>query len=100
MIARVWRGWAASGEDADAYEAHYRTDVRRELSKIDGFVEARLLRREVGGEVELVSITFFEGLDAVRGFAGDSYETAVVADAAREVLSRFEDTVAHYDIVT
>ncbi len=33
------------------------------------------------------SITFFTSLDAVRGFAGDDYEQAVVEDAARQALS-------------
>jgi hypothetical protein len=100
VIARVWQGWAASGDDADAYERHYRTDALAELGNIQGFVEAKLLRRDVGGEVELVSVTYFVDLEAVRGFAGDSYETAVVADGARAVLSRFEETVRHYDVVT
>jgi hypothetical protein len=33
----------------------------------------------------------------VRAFAGPDYETAVVADEAREVLVRFDDRVGHYD---
>jgi heme-degrading monooxygenase HmoA len=97
MIARVWRGWARP-EDADAYEAHYRSEVMDHLQGVDGFVEARLLRRPVGDEVELVSLTFFDDLDAVRRFAGPGYETAVVADAAREVLVRFDETVTHHDV--
>lgn len=99
MIARVWRGWAV-GENAEAYERHYRHVVETELAPIPGFVEARLGRRDLGHEVEFVSMTFFEDLDAVRGFAGDDYGTAVVADEARALLSRYDDTVAHYDIVT
>lgn len=97
MIARVWKGWAAV-DRADAYEAHYRTEVRESLEDVPGFVEARLLRRTVGDEVEFVSVTLFEDLDAVRAFAGALYETAVVADAARTVLSRFDESVAHYDV--
>ena len=97
MIARVWKGWA-SRELADRYDAHYRTEVRDELRGTPGFVEARLLRREVDGEVEFVSLTFFDDLDAVRAFAGSDYDKAVVAEPARRVLSRFEETVAHYDV--
>ena len=40
------------------------------------FPGARLLRWNVGDETEFVSVTFFDTLDAVRGFAGDDYETA------------------------
>jgi len=96
MIARVWRGWAP-GEVADQYDAHYRTEVLEHLQGVTGFAGARLLRRRDGDEVEFVSLTFFDGLEAVRAFAGSAYETAVVAEPARELLSRFDETVTHYD---
>jgi len=96
MIARVWRGWAPSNQ-ADAYDRHYRTEVLETLQEVPGFVGARLLRRVVGDEVEFVSLTLFEDLEAVRNFAGPDYETAVVAEPARKVLTRFDETVAHYD---
>ena len=38
-----------------------------------------------GPEVIFTSITFFDGIDAVRGFAGEHYEQAVVEDTARRV---------------
>jgi heme-degrading monooxygenase HmoA len=97
MIARVWRGWAPA-DQADVYDAHYRSEVLESLQGVPGFVDARLLRRLVGHEVEFISLTFFEDLDAVRAFAGADYATAVVAEPAREVLIRFDETVAHYDL--
>ena len=97
MIARVWRGWARP-EFADRYEVHYRSEVLEHLQGVEGFVGARLLRREVGEEeVEFVSLTFFDDLAAVQAFAGPAYEMAVVEEPARRVLSRFEETVAHYE---
>lgn len=98
MIARVWKGWASTTSNADAYEAHFRGSVMPELAEIDGFVGCRLLRRDAGGEIELVAITFFSSLDAVRGFAGDDHETAVVEPEARRVLSRFEEKSVHYEV--
>jgi heme-degrading monooxygenase HmoA len=97
MIGRMWPGWARS-QDADRYDAHYRGEVTSTLTQVPGFRGARLLRRTVGEETEFVSLTFFDDLDAVRAFAGDDYERAVVADAAREVLTRFDARVAHYEI--
>jgi hypothetical protein len=44
-----------------------------------------------------VSLTFFDDLDAVRGFAGPDYERAVVAGEARQVLIRFDEQVGHYE---
>lgn len=41
----------------------------------------------------------FDSLDAVKAFAGQSYETAVVPPQARSLLSRFEATSRHYHVI-
>jgi heme-degrading monooxygenase HmoA len=97
MIARIWRGWAAPGR-ADHYQRHYETEVRDHLTAVSGFRGAQLLRRDEDGEVAFTSITWFADLDAVRGFAGDDYEQAVVEDAARAALSRWDERVAHHEV--
>jgi heme-degrading monooxygenase HmoA len=97
MIGRMWRGWAGS-QGADRYDEHYHRDVMPELRQIPGFRGARLLRRTVGEETEFVSLTFFDDIDAIRAFAGDDYESAVVADEARQALTRFEARVLHYEV--
>jgi heme-degrading monooxygenase HmoA len=91
----MWRGWAPADRAQD-YERHYRSEVLSVLRGVAGFEGARLLRRTTGDQTEFVSLTFFDDLDAVRAFAGPDYETAVVADEAREVLVRFDDHVGHY----
>jgi heme-degrading monooxygenase HmoA len=96
VITRIWRGWARS-DQADRYERHYRSEVVATLGQVPGFRGARLLRRRLGEETEIVSLTFFDDLDAVRGFAGPDHETAVVAEEAREVLVRFDERVSHYE---
>ena len=96
MITRMWRGWAPAVR-AQEYERHYRSEVLSVLRRVAGFKGARLLRRTTGDETEFVSLTFFDDLDAVRAFAGPDYETAVVTDDAREVLTRFDDHVSHYE---
>ena len=89
MIARIWRGWAPLAT-ADDYQRHYETEVSGRLRAVSGFRCARLLRRQDGPEVMFTSITFFISLDAIRGFAGDDYELAVVEEAARQALSRWD----------
>jgi hypothetical protein len=44
-------------------------------------------------------MTRFESLDAVKNFAGDDYERAVVEPEARRLLSRFDERSAHYELV-
>jgi heme-degrading monooxygenase HmoA len=102
MIARIWCGWA-SPETADDYERHYRDEVVEHLRLVSGFRGARLLRRTDQGRtpqesVMFTSITFFDGLDAVRAFAGEDYEQAVVEEAARRSLSRWDQRVAHHEV--
>ena len=63
-----------------------------------GFKSIQLLRRNIGNEVEFVTIMLFESLDAVREFAGEDYEAAVVPEKARNVLSRFDERSQHYEI--
>jgi heme-degrading monooxygenase HmoA len=96
VITRVWRGWAPADRAQD-YERHYRSEVVPTLQGVPGFEGARLLRRTIADETEFVSLTFFDDLEAIRAFAGPDYETAVVADDAREVLIRCDDHVRHYE---
>ena len=98
MIARIWRGWAPLAT-ADEYQRHYRTEVGEHLRAVSGFRGARLLRQDDGMEVMFTSITFFTSLDAVRGFAGDDYEGAVVEDAAQQALGRWDERVSHHEVV-
>jgi heme-degrading monooxygenase HmoA len=98
MIARIWRGWAPVAT-ADDYQRHYESEVGEHLRAVSGFRGARLLRQDDGRQVMFTSITFFRSLDAVRGFAGDDYDQAVVEDAARRALSRWDDRVSHHEVV-
>lgn len=99
MIARIWRGWAPSAT-ADDYQHHYESEVSGHLRSVEGFRGARLLRRDDGRrEVMFTSITFFTGLDAVRAFAGDDCERAVVEPDARRALSLWDERVSHHEVI-
>src|SRR5436309_8411116 len=98
MIGRMWRGWA-NRDTADGYEEIFKREVTQELDRVVGYRGAYLLRRDDGDGVEFVTLTLFDSLDAVRTFAGDQYETAVVLPAAQAVLRDFERTARHYQIV-
>ncbi len=99
MIARWWRGWAATPETADAYEALLRGTILPWVSGHEGFRGVYLLRREVEEGFEFGTLTLWESLDSVRAFAGEDHEVAVVPDEARALLSRFDERSAHYEIV-
>lgn len=97
MIARIWHGWAPPAT-ADDYQRHYQTDVAEHLHEVDGFLGARLLRRVEGAEVRFTSIAYFTGMDAIRAFAGADPEHAVLEEAARRALTRWDDRVTHHEV--
>lgn len=100
MIARVWYGWT-SPENADAYEELLRRQILPDITAraIPGYGGAHLLRREEEGEVEFVTVLWFENLGAVRAFAGEEYEASVVPGEARALLSRYDRRSRHYEVV-
>jgi heme-degrading monooxygenase HmoA len=98
VIARLWHGWT-SRENADAYEEFLRTKMFPSIHNVQGFLGADLLRRPAGEEIAFVTITRFESLDAVRAFAGEDYEQAVVEPEARRLLSHFDERSEHFEVV-
>lgn len=98
MIVRAWRGHAAAGE-SQAYPKHLLRSVRPKLEQLAGFRGLYLLRRRGPEEIEFLVLTLWDSMDAVRAFAGDQPEVAVVAPEARAALVRFDDTVNHYEVL-
>jgi heme-degrading monooxygenase HmoA len=98
MIVRVWHGWTAPG-NADPYEALLKNEIFAGILArgIDGLRRIQLLRRPTGAQVEFVTIMEFDSLEAVRRFAGDDYEAAVVPPQARVMLSHFDARSQHYE---
>jgi heme-degrading monooxygenase HmoA len=100
VISRIWRGWATQ-ENAPRYEAIVRGEVipAIEARKIPGFRHIDLLRRELADEVEFLTIMWFDDLAAVRAFVGEDHGVSHVPAPARAVLSRFDERVAHYEVL-
>jgi len=99
MIARMWRGWAASTESADLYQEFLRSTFLPAAYEIPGFKGATVLRRTAGNEIEFTTITRFETIEAIKQFAGEDYEAAHVAPEARKLLARFEPRCVHSELV-
>jgi antibiotic biosynthesis monooxygenase (ABM) superfamily enzyme len=99
MISRIWHGWTTPA-NADAYETLLEEEIFIGIQKrrISGYKGIQLLRRSLGDEVEFVTIMWFDSLEAVRVFAGEDYETAVVPPKARALLARFDAHSQHYDV--
>jgi heme-degrading monooxygenase HmoA len=97
MIARHWKSTAKPGLAA-AYEAHLLNETFPEVSKLPGFISARILKRDVESGVEFLIITEWETLSSIKAFAGEDVETAVVPETVRAMMARFDEKVIHYDV--
>jgi len=97
MIARVWRGIART-EEADAYVRHLLNDTFPALGCIAGFVDATIWRRDVTLGVEFTIVTRWESIDAIRRFAGEPVDAAVVPPEVGAMMLTYDDKVAHYEV--
>ena len=98
MIQRHWKGLAKRGE-ANNYIRHLETETFPLISAISGFVKASILRRSTGDGIEFLIVTIWESMDAIRRFAGDDAEAAVVPASVQGMMLSWETRVKHYEVV-
>ena len=96
MIIRLWTALSTE-QDQHKYYEHFRSHVLPALQRLDGYAGASLNSRRHPDGVEILVITKWRSLDAVRAFAGPEPEQAVVADEAARVLTRWDARVRHYE---
>jgi heme-degrading monooxygenase HmoA len=94
----MWRA-RSTVEKVSAYVQHATERVFPALRAIEGHRGAYLLRRHVDGAIELVVLTLWESMNAVRRFAGVELAKAVVEPDARAALTDFDDSVTHFEVV-
>jgi heme-degrading monooxygenase HmoA len=98
MIARFWTAKVAKAH-AHIYTDHLKSQVLTTLRKVDGYLGAKLLERETSDGVEIVVITLWQSLDAIRKFAGPDLEKAVVSDDVVSLFLQYDQRVRHYNVV-
>lgn len=98
MIARHWCG-VARPDRVDAYLDYLRNETFPAVRKLPGFVRATIFRRTVPRGVELLVVSEWESVDAIRAFAGADAETAVVPHNVREMMVDYDRVARHYETV-
>ena len=99
MIARIWHGYTTR-ENSSVYEIMLQAEILTGIKErnIKGFINIQLMIRKMGNEVEFVTVMRFESINAVKEFAGDDYEKAVIYPDAKPLLLRYDETSQHYEI--
>lgn len=98
MISRHWRGVAERSE-ADNYINHLRAETFEQLARIDGFIGASILKREVEQGTEFLVITRWKSMQAVERFTGPAADVAVVPTTVEAMMIEYERTVTHYEVI-
>lgn len=98
MILRTWKG-LAKPDKAEAFRQHLKTVTFPSAAKIAGFVRGTVTTRMREDGVEFFIATEWETIDAIREFAGDDAERAVVPGAVQELMAGFDYYAAHYEVM-
>lgn len=99
MIARVWRG-ETRAEDGDAYARYLAETGEPDCRALPGNRGILILRRDGDGRTEFVFISFWDGMDAIRAFAGDDVEQARYYPEDERYLLALDPHVRHYDVTS
>lgn len=99
-IKRVWHGWADPA-NADLYQEILTTLVISDIESknLVGLRKMEVLRFDHDDEVEFVTMMTFDSLEQVVQLQGDDYRKCYVPDAAKAVLSRWQDEATHFSLV-
>ena len=99
MIARVWKGWTAAA-DAEAYADYLEATGAQASRATPGNRGFYVLRRLDGDRAEFTTVSLWDDLEAIRGFAGDDVEQAVFFPNDDRFLVEREVLVRHLEVVS
>ena len=98
MIARHWRGLVRR-DRAAAYVEHLQSETLPQLVQLAGFLDAKVLRRDLSEGAEFLVVTIWESIDSIRAFAGNDVESAVVPPKARDMMIEYDRKARHYEVI-
>jgi heme-degrading monooxygenase HmoA len=98
MVVRTWQGKVPT-EKAKAYGEFLRGRAIPDYQSVAGNLGVYILERQEGAVTHFITLTFWDSLDTIRGFAGDDVEVAKYYDEDVDFLLEFEPTAFHYNVV-
>lgn len=97
MISRHWKG-IAHRHEAENYQAYLLEVTFPKLAKLQGFLGASVLQRPVPEGIQFLVVTRWQTREAIRLFAGEALETAVVPPAVQAMMVSFDAQVEHFEL--
>jgi heme-degrading monooxygenase HmoA len=97
MIARLWRG-VVQAADADEYAAYVQDTGIESYKQTPGNLGAWLLRRPDGDREEIVTLSFWDSVQAIEAVAGQDIDRAVYYPEDERYLLERDPHVLHYQV--
>ncbi len=98
MIVRMWHGRVPTAK-AQAYRQFLNDRAIPDYQSVPGNLGVYILERQEGEVTHFVTLTYWENMAAIRGFAGQDVERAKYYPEDKDFLLEFEPTVVHYEVV-
>jgi hypothetical protein len=98
MIARRWHGRVPAAKAAE-YLKLMKDVGLADYRSTEGNSGAWCLHRREGDVVHVEMFTLWEGLNAIRRFAGDELTTAKYYDFDPDFLLELEPEVTHFEVI-
>ena len=98
MIVRMWHGRVPTSK-AKAYREFTNGRAIPDYKSVPGNQSVYVLERKDGEITHFITLTFWDSLDAIRGFAGEDVERAKYYPEDSDFLLEFEPKVVHYEVV-
>jgi hypothetical protein len=98
MIARRWHG-RVPAEKADEYLKLMKDVGLADYRSTPGNIAAWCLHRGDGAIVHVEMLTLWDGLDAIRRFAGEELTKAKYYEFDPDFLLELEPEVTHFEVV-
>ena len=98
MISRMWHGRVPTSK-AKAYREFLNTRAIPDYQSVEGNVSVYILEQPEGEITHFITLSFWESMEVIRGFAGQDVEVAQYYAEDKDFLLEFEPRVVHYEVV-
>jgi heme-degrading monooxygenase HmoA len=98
VIVRLWHGRVPT-EKAPRYREFLNARAIPDYRSVPGNVSVHVLERADGAITHFITMTIWQDLAAIQGFAGTHVDTAKYYPEDQDFLLEFEPTVVHYEVV-
>lgn len=96
-IARVWHGRTPAAR-ADEYRQYLFDNGVKKIAALPGNRGVQLMMRRTEAEGEFMVISYWDSIDAIKGYAGPTYEHVHDLPRDGEFLIEKETLVRHFDL--